>query len=70
LLKKPFRGLFQLGRSCASMRPRHWGFPSGTKQKVRFLLCSIFQAPTPCLKNGGASVRRTQAVFNSLLTTG
>jgi hypothetical protein len=52
------------------MRPRHWGFPSGTKQKVRFLLCAIFQAPTPCLKNGGASVRRTQAVFNSLLTTG
>jgi SAM-dependent methyltransferase len=33
------------------------------KQKVRFLLSAIFQAPTPCLKNGGASVRRTQAVF-------
>jgi hypothetical protein len=71
LLKKPIHGLFQLGRSCASVRPRHWGFLPGTRQKVRFLLCSIFQAPTPCLKNGGTSVYRTQAVeneiFNSLL---
>ena len=32
------------------------------KQKMRFLLSSIFQAPTPCLKNGGTSVYRTQAV--------
>jgi len=63
LLKKSFHGLFQLGRSCASLRSRHWGILPGTKQKVRFLLCFIFQTPTPCLKNGGPSVGRTQAVF-------
>ena len=63
LLKKAILGLFQLGRSCASLRPRHWGILPGTKQKVRFLLCSIFQAPTPCLKNGSASLHGTQAVF-------
>jgi len=33
------------------------------KQKTWFLLCFIFQAHKPCLKNGGASVHRTQAVF-------
>lgn len=33
------------------------------KPKVRFLLCSILQAPTPCWKNGGASLHRTQAFF-------
>ena len=43
LLKKYFHGLFQHGRSCASLRPRHWGFLPGTKQKARFLLRSIFQ---------------------------
>jgi hypothetical protein len=33
------------------------------EQKAWFLLGSIFQAHKPCLKNGGASMRRTQAVF-------
>ncbi len=33
------------------------------KQKARFLLCFIFQAHKPCLKNGGASLHRAQAVF-------
>jgi len=33
------------------------------KQKAWFLLCSIFQTHKPCLKNGGASMHRTQAVF-------
>jgi hypothetical protein len=42
-------------------KARPWAF-STRKAKSAFLLCSIFQAPTPCLKNGGASMRRTQAV--------
>jgi hypothetical protein len=41
------------------------------KRKVLFSLYFIFQAHKPCLKNGGTSVYRTQAVeneiFNSLL---
>ncbi|MEW6353483.1 MAG: hypothetical protein AB1469_04180, partial [Pseudomonadota bacterium] len=41
-LKKSVRDFFNHGRSCASMRPRHWGILPGTKQKERFLLYFIF----------------------------
>jgi hypothetical protein len=34
MLEKTIHGLFQHGRSSASLRSRHWGFLPGTKQKV------------------------------------
>jgi hypothetical protein len=50
LLKKPFHGLFQLGRSCASLSSRHWGFLPGTKQKVLFFALLHFSSTYPVLE--------------------
>jgi len=41
-LKNPIHGIFRDGHSCASLRPRHWGFLHGKKQKCDYFFSSFF----------------------------